>query len=193
MSSQIGFYLSRIILGVEWPEPCSVHQRQTVRHDLLPGLGERLAATLRCQCKVKTIDTLGGLPPAHTPPGERKSSLVVATSKPSGFKKNNNNQSSSAEIPCTAAASRAISTDVMLQRIKTGTDVQQLAAFGCHCAWFLVKNRKETHCFCVRDQVKTVKVKRKRKEKPSYRPTSQEEVEGKPTACSIATWVNVCL
>lgn len=60
------FYLSCTILGVLTcalfcQQVGSVAWWQTVPHDLLPGLKERLAATAHCHGKVKTTDALGGL------------------------------------------------------------------------------------------------------------------------------------
>lgn len=80
------FYLSCTILGVL---TCAFFcQRvgcvawwQTVLHDLLRGLKERLAATLHCHGKVKTTDTLGGLPPPYNHLNEKKAKQANASPK----------------------------------------------------------------------------------------------------------------
>lgn len=96
-----------------WPVPCSVSEWQTVPHDLLPGLEERLAATPHCHGKVKTTDTLGGLSPPHYHLDKKKTKKKQTHQTSAGDKIRLKTQIFLRE-PCTAATSHAVSTDVIL-------------------------------------------------------------------------------
>ncbi len=84
---------------------------QTVPHDLLPGLKERLAATPHCHGKVKTTDTLGGLsPPCYHLKEKKKKSKADELESENLSKKHR----SPSENPARLLYPLAISSDVIL-------------------------------------------------------------------------------